>query len=119
MMAAFTTISFAAAPLANDCTTTGSGGSTCIPITLDNPLKSATILDIVNMVLDAAIKILGTLVVIMIIYSGFLFVTAQGAPEKIGSAKKTLMYACIGAALIIAAKLIGAAVESVIASLAS
>ena len=44
---------------------------------------------------------LGLIAVVMIIYGGFLYVTAAGAQEKIESAKKIIMYAVIGIVVIL------------------
>ena len=44
---------------------------------------------------------LGLIAVVMIIYGGFLYVTAAGNQEKIESAKKIIMYAIIGIVVIL------------------
>lgn len=55
------------------------------------------ILTIVNFFLG----FLGLLSVIMIIYGGFMYVTAGGAPEGVDKAKKIIMYAVIGIIIIL------------------
>jgi len=49
-------------------------------------------------------------VAIAIIYSGFLFVTAQGNSEKLTKAKKALLYTIIGAALLLGSYVIATAI---------
>ena len=44
---------------------------------------------------------LGLIAVVMIIYGGFLYVTAAGKEESIGTAKKIIMYAAIGIIVIL------------------
>ena len=44
---------------------------------------------------------LGLLAVIMIIYGGFLYVSAAGNDEKIGQAKKIIMYSVAGIIIIL------------------
>jgi len=44
---------------------------------------------------------LGLIAVVMIIYGGFLYVSAAGNQEKIESAKKIIMYAVIGIIVIL------------------
>lgn len=44
---------------------------------------------------------LGLIAVVMIIYGGFLYVTAAGNDEKIGKAKKIIMYAIVGIVVIL------------------
>ena len=64
---------------------------------------------------DDALKILPTvvgyvygfflvIVVLMIIISGYMFVTAGGSPEKVTTARNVLMYALIGLAVAVLAK---------------
>ncbi|MCF7831854.1 MAG: TrbC/VirB2 family protein [Candidatus Pacebacteria bacterium] len=63
-----------------------------------------------NIVLRIAIPIIA----LAIIYSGFLFVTAQGKEDKLTTAKKTLMYTLIGAAIILGAWLIANALSETV-----
>ncbi|MDD3480924.1 MAG: pilin [Patescibacteria group bacterium] len=61
-------------------------------------------------VIIAAINMLGFLfggiVVLFIIYAGFLYMTAGGDPEKLTKAKKTLLWAIVGAIIVTASFLI-------------
>ena len=59
---------------------------------LDTPEKAVAILDTVAGWLFA---ILMSLAVVMIIYAAYLYLTAAGNPERITSAKKTLIYAIV------------------------
>lgn len=54
-------------------------------------------LRIVNYVLG----FLGFIAVVMIIYGGFLYVSAAGKEETIGKAKKIIMYAIVGIVIIL------------------
>jgi len=54
------------------------------------------------------------LVVLAIIYSGFLFVSAQGNSEKLKTAKKTLLTTIIGAALLLGAYVIANAISTTV-----
>ncbi|MEI8130401.1 MAG: hypothetical protein WCG55_02755 [bacterium] len=76
-----------------------------LKLSLDNPVGDIkTIPDFVEKCLTAVMLLLSPIIVIMILYSGFLFVTAQGNSEKLQTAKSTILYALIGAAIIIGAK---------------
>jgi hypothetical protein len=57
------------------------------------------------LVLEGLSLLLMPLVIIFIIYAGYLFVTAQGEEAKISKARATLMYAIIGAAVILGARI--------------
>ena len=52
--------------------------------------------------------------VIFIIYSGFLFVKAQGNPTEIETAKKTFFYTIIGVMILLGASAIAKAVGNTI-----
>ncbi len=61
---------------------------------------------IIQIVLVVGIPIL----VLAIIYSGFLFVKAQGNPESLTKAKNSLLYTVIGGALLLGAFVIATAI---------
>lgn len=59
-------------------------------------------------VLDMAIQAAGLIAVFMIIYGGIRYITSQGEPDNIQSAKKTITYAIGGLVLaILASTLVG------------
>ncbi len=68
-----------------------------------NPLgpETETITDLIEKVLKGAVKIGMPIIVLAIIYCGFLFVSAQGKPESIKKAKDALLYTLIGAAILL------------------
>mgnify|MGYP006865010622 CR=1 FL=1 len=84
--------------------------------TLQNPLKSeyTSIPDFLAALLDIVITIAIPIIVIMIIYSGFLFVKAQGKPEELVTARKALMWTIIGAAIILGASLLSYAISGTV-----
>ncbi len=91
----------------------GSGGNTTnITTKIENPLGNQIdsipkfIEAIINIVLVVGIPI----VVLAIIYTGFLFVKAQGNPEEITKAKNALLYTLIGATLLLGAFVIANAI---------
>ena len=73
----------------------------CAPGTVCNPISVNNVNDFVKTLLIGAIKIGIPIVALAIIYSGFLFVSAQGNSKEIETAKKSLMYSLIGAAILI------------------
>ena len=102
----------------NGNTTTGSTGGTTgtgLNFKLNNPIVGVdTIPDFLAKVINAILLVLTPVVVIMFIYSGFLFVQAQGNEEKIAKAKQTLIYTLIGAAVILGSKGIALAVQQTV-----
>ena len=65
---------------------------------------------ILNFVLFIAVPIIA----LAIIYTGFLFVTAQGNSEKLKKAKTTLLYTIIGAALLLGSYVIAQAIKGTV-----
>lgn len=101
---------------------TGNGGGTGnsnnsvqINTSIDNPLGSVdSIPSFIKAVITAVLYIGVPIVALAIIYSGFLFVSAQGNSEKLTKAKKALIYTLIGAALLLGAFVIANAIQSTV-----
>ncbi len=78
-------------------------------ITFENPLKivgeappdQATAI-IVGQILRVLFGILGSIALVLIITSGFIWMTAKGNPEKIKKAQGIIVWATIGLAVIFA-----------------
>jgi len=83
---------------------------------IENPLGNGLndipsfITAIINIVLLVGIPI----VTLAIIYSGFLFVQASGNSEKLGTAKKALLYSVVGAALLLGAFVLAEAIKGTV-----
>lgn len=68
-----------------------------------NPPGETGMAEIVQYVISAFLGLLGIIFLVLIIYSGFNWMTAQGDEEKVTLAKDTLSRAVIGLIIIIAA----------------
>ncbi|MBP9749680.1 MAG: hypothetical protein KBD21_03040 [Candidatus Pacebacteria bacterium] len=68
-------------------------------------------------ILNATIYILFPFIVLMIVYTGFLFVTAQGNATKITQAREALVWTVVGALVVLGAKAIALAIEATVDSL--
>jgi len=90
-----------------------SGGSSFIK----NPLKVASISELVKAVAKIVGEIGFMVAAVFIIYSGFLYVSARGSEEKLKKAHATFTWTIIGTAVILGAWVIAAVVESTITSL--
>lgn len=72
--------------------------------TWEDPIdRFGSIQEVVIAILNAIVTIAVPIVVLMIIYGGFQYVTARGNAEQLKSATRTLTYAIIGGLLIIGA----------------
>lgn len=99
-------------------TTTNTSPST-ISIDIKNPFKcsgdTCTIPGFINTILNSILLPIGGVVaVLMIMYAGFLYVTAQGNETQIKKAHQALLWAVIGAAILLGAKVISDAIQSTI-----
>ncbi len=102
--------------------TTDSEAGLGITTTIKNPLGEghlSTIPDFIEAILNIVINIGVPIVTLAIIYAGFLFVQAQGNPEKLEKAKKTLLYTLIGAVLLLGAWVLANAIGSTVNDITS
>lgn len=74
------------------------------PFSFKNPLKSKTILGLLDGILELAWWFGIPIAVIMILYSGILFLFSQGSSGTLTKARSILLYAVIGLAVILVGK---------------
>ena len=85
------------------------------PIEIKNPFKEETIEGLITTIIkDILIPIGSVVAVVMVIYAGFLFVTARGDTGQITKAKDALLWAVIGAAILLGAWIISEAISKTI-----
>lgn len=115
--------------------TTGSGPNSpgiTVPGSLSaripNPLKgcsgntngSVCLINLFNSLIDNVLLPLGAVLAILaFIWTGFMFVTAQGNETKLGTAKRALLYVVIGTAILLGARVLGAVIANTIEGLKS
>lgn len=73
----------------------GQTGSNCDESGVRNAIK--TIVEIISI-------IAGSVAIIMVIYSGFKYITSAGDATKVGAAKNSLIYALIGVVIVVLAQ---------------
>jgi len=83
---------------------------------LNNPLAVSSITDLLLAILNVVVIIAIPIVVLFLIYAGFLYVVAQGNAEKITEASKALMYGIIGGVIIIGSYAITTIIKSTASS---
>lgn len=95
---------------------TDGGSANCTG--LCNPLKGIdTLPQFLHAILDGVVQI-GTIVLIMmLVYVGFLFVAARGNPEKIQGAKSALVWTVIGGLVLLGATAIELVIEGTVNSI--
>ena len=96
-------------PPAGGGTAPASAGGGTAPQTIkgiQNPIKANNVKEALFFLVDIAIFIGTILAVLMFIWIGFKFVLAQGNDSKLKEAKEWFLYAAIGTAVLISAKVI-------------
>ncbi len=81
---------------------------------LENPTNIPTLYDFIKAVLTVVIKIGIPVATVFIIWSGFLFLTAQGDEAQLKKAKHAFVWACVGTAVLLGAWLLATAIKSTI-----
>ena len=66
-------------------------------------LGTAPVAVVISDIIKVFLSFLGVIFIVLIIYAGFMWMTAAGAEDKITKAKTTLVAAIIGLAIILAA----------------
>jgi hypothetical protein len=79
-----------------------------------NPTPYVTVEELIVGILNVLTIVAIPLIVLMIIYGGFLYVTARGNADQIRKANTTLTFAIIGGILVIAAVAITGIIESTV-----
>jgi hypothetical protein len=83
-----------------------------------NPLGNVTLYEFLVKILNALIYILFPIIVLMIVYTGFLFVAAQGNEQKLREARRALMWTVIGALVVLGSKALALAIEATVKGIA-
>ena len=86
-------------------------------IQLENPIRFDNLGEFLVEVLGVVIVIALPIIVLAIIYAGFLFVSAQGDESKIKSAKSIFTWTVVGAGIILGAQVIAFAIQATIEAL--
>ncbi len=103
----------------------GEGTDQTSGVTINNRLINPigpnldTLEDFIVKIIEIVLYIIVPILALMIIYTGFLFVSAQGNPEKLKKAKSALAFTLIGAALILGAFVITSAIKSTVEEIKS
>ncbi len=84
-----------------------------------NPLKDSigSFDEFIYVIVRTVMFILFPIIVLMMVYTGFMFVKAQGNPQKIAEARRALMWTIIGGMLVLGAYALAMAVKATIDSI--
>lgn len=88
-------------------------------VTLSNPLKVDNVEGLLALVLSVAVRIGTIILVLALVWTGFLFVAARGNPEKISSARQAFMWTIIGGLVLLGAEALAQVIKDTATSLGS
>lgn len=96
-----------------------SGGVPGSGAELQNPLNFDDLVSVIVAIANVLLILAVPIIIIFIVYAGFLYVTAQGNSTKIQDAHNALLYALIGGAIILGAKVISAIIANTVNSISA
>lgn len=102
------------APASAQTDTNSTAGQTIV-----NPLKVGSLTDLLDLLLKAAVQLGTVILTLALIWTGFKFVAARGAPEKIQSARTALLWTVIGGLILLGAQAIETVIQSTVGTLTS
>ncbi|HRH24146.1 MAG TPA: pilin [Candidatus Paceibacterota bacterium] len=85
--------------------------------TFKNPLKAGSLTELLNAVLKGIVQLGSILLVLALVYVGFLFVAAQGAEEKIRDARNALLWTVIGGLILLGATAISEVITATVSNI--
>jgi hypothetical protein len=106
------------APASNSFTPTSAGSGRCEPGKLCNPLISSDISVIVITILKTVAQLGFAVAAIFLVYSGFLFITAQGDTTKLEKARSNFLWTVIGLGIFLGAWAIAIIIRNTIRQVA-
>jgi hypothetical protein len=84
---------------------------------LRNPLRVSSIEELLELILDIVVTFSVPIIVFFLIYSGFLYVMAQGKPDKIKTATTAFTWTIIGGVIVLGASVILTVITNTVKSL--
>ena len=79
---------------------------------IKNPIEADSLTDLISAVVQAVRFVAIPFIVLAIMYSGWLFILAQGNAEKLTAARNTLKWVILGAFIILSAELISGVIAA-------
>jgi hypothetical protein len=87
-------------------------------VTLINPLKGGSSIEsFLRSILAFVVRIGSIIVILMLVFVGFKFVTAQGEPGKLTEARQMLLWTVVGALILLGAQAIASGIEATVQAL--
>jgi hypothetical protein len=84
---------------------------------LINPLNAGTFEELITDILDAVVQLGAIFLVLALVWTGFLFVQAQGSEDKIKQAREALFWSVAGGLILLGASAISLAIKGFVGAL--
>lgn len=84
---------------------------------LQNPLTASSLPDLLTVILHTVVQLGSILLVLALVYVGFLFVVAQGNEEKIRDARSALVWTVLGGIILLGAEAISIVIQATVQAL--
>ena len=81
---------------------------------LKNPLRFSSLDQFLTALLDVLVQIAFPIIVLAVIYTGFLFVAARGNKDKLEEAKRAFLWTVIGGLVVLGAATLSKAIEGTV-----
>jgi hypothetical protein len=91
----------------------GTGGGS----SLENPLKAQDIIQFLVQIIDILLTFALPIIVLFIMYGGFILVTAKGNPGDLEKGRNAILWSVIGGVIVLAAKLIINVIQGTVTAL--
>lgn len=95
--------------LAGLCGGTGTGGGG-----LSNPICTTSLSQFLANLLRLVAQIAFPIIVLFMVYVGFMFISSQGNPEKLKEARTYFFWAVVGALLVLGAEALSRAIQATV-----
>lgn len=86
---------------------------------LSNPLKADDIGELITLIVSAIARLMTIFLVLGLVYTGFLFVFAQGNEEKLKTARQALFWTVVGGILVLGISAISEVLKRTVESVVS
>lgn len=87
------------------------------PRQLTSPIAAPDLWSFLSSIISSVVYILFPILVLMLVYTGYLFVAAQGNPAKLQEAKKAFVWTLIGGFVVLGAQALSLAIKTTVESL--
>lgn len=87
-------------------------------VSFPNPIEATDLRQLVKQILDVVVEFGAIIVVFFVVYSGFLFVKAQGNEGELSKAKATFFWTVVGGMIVLGAHVLSRIIQQTVNQIA-